>query len=107
MVTWLVELTGGLTNVGAAPAWGHCQATELLLSSCYSQRNKELYCGLVWCGVVWSTVSVGDIIRGRSYLTRVTTLDHHHQADQTTDQSEAFVTSHTSRLLAAPLSVPV
>ena len=24
-VTWLVELTGELTNVGAAPASGHCQ----------------------------------------------------------------------------------
>ena len=69
-------------------------------------RETKNY-NVVWCGVVWSTVSVGDIIRGRSYLTRVTTLDHHHQADQTTDQSEAFVTSHTSRLLAAPLSVPV
>ena len=27
-ITWLVGLTGELTNVGAAPARGHCQPGE-------------------------------------------------------------------------------
>ena len=41
LVTWLVELTGGLTNVGAAPAWGHCRAPDLLLSPHFRVRETE------------------------------------------------------------------
>ena len=57
LVTWLVELTGGLTNVGAAPAWGHCQATELLLSPHFIVRETKNN-NVVWCGVVYTVERV-------------------------------------------------